>query len=126
MLNRVVLGCVLAAGLAAACGGDDGDDTGGGGDGGTPPATECTDTYNNYAKSFFATNCNACHSTAAYMTLGAKYALDSLAAVKEHEDHVIEHAVDLKIPVMPQTMPMGLPQAERTRLKQWYDCGAKE
>ena len=120
MLNRV-LGCVLVAGLAAACGGDDGGDSKD-----MEPVTGCTDTYNNYAKAFFDTNCNTCHSTAAYVALKAMYALDSLAAVRQHEDHVIEHAVELKPPVMPQNLPQGLPEPERLRLKKWYDCGAKE
>jgi uncharacterized membrane protein len=111
---------VLVVGMAAACGGDDGGD-----DKNMEPVTGCTDTYNNYAKAFFDTNCNLCHSTAAYMALKAMYALDSLAAVREHEEHIIEHAVKLEAPIMPQNT-QGLPEAERTRLKKWFDCGAKE
>jgi uncharacterized membrane protein len=118
MKSKLLVG-VVAVGLAAACGGDDG-----GGDD-TPPASECVDTYNNYAKAFFATNCNTCHSTATFMALNAMYALDSLALVREHEEHVIEHAVELEEPKMPQNT-QGLPEAERNRLKKWYACGAKE
>jgi mono/diheme cytochrome c family protein len=112
------LACVLAAGLAAACGGDDG-----GGDD-VDPAT-CTDTYELYAKGFFATNCNSCHAAAVYKASGGgEIQLDSLALVKEHKEHVIEHSVELEMPIMPY-LTQGLPEADRQRLKKWYDCGAK-
>lgn len=119
MKSKLLLGCVLVAGLAAACGGDDGEDAS------SDPT--CTDTYANYAQAFFAQQCNTCHSAAAFKQVGGgEIQLDSLALVRDHKSHVIEHAVDLKVPVMPQTMPNGLPEADRLRLKKWYDCGAKE
>jgi mono/diheme cytochrome c family protein len=109
------LACVLAAGLAAACGGDSGgEDT-----------ASCTDTYDSYAKGFFATNCNSCHSAATFKASGGgEIQLDSLALVKEHEEHVLEHAVELEMPIMPY-LTQGLPEADRQRLKKWYECGAK-
>jgi uncharacterized membrane protein len=120
MKSKLLLGCVLVAGLAAACGGDDGDDSG------NPADGTCTDTYANYAEPFFKTNCNSCHNAAGFKTLGGgEIQLDTQALVVEHKQHVIEHAVELKAPIMPFGSTTGLPEAERQRLKKWYDCGAK-
>jgi uncharacterized membrane protein len=121
MKSKLLLGCVLVAGLAAACGEDDGDDgatdAGGGGD--------CTDTYANYAQAFFKDKCNTCHDAAGFKTLGGgEVQLDTQALVVQHKTHVIEHAVELKPAIMPFGT-QGLPEPERMRLKKWYDCGAK-
>lgn len=117
-----------ALALAGACGDDGGDEpntpvndasTGVGADSGN-----CgMDTYQNYAMSFFSTNCTVCHGANAAM-LGDNVRLDSLALVKQHKEHVIEHAVELMPPIMPSGSTTGLPEAERLRLKAWYDCGA--
>jgi uncharacterized membrane protein len=113
MIKRVLLGCVVVAGLAAACG-DDGD--GGGGE-------NCgVETYKNYIQPLFTTNCIVCHSA---VPAGNTVQLHTLALVKEHEEHVIEHAVELEAPSMPYMLP-ALPQADRDKIENWYACGAPE
>jgi uncharacterized membrane protein len=116
MIKRVLLGCVVVASLAAACGGDDGGDEGGGG-------TNCgVETYTNFIQPLFNTNCIACHAAT---PVGNTVRLDSLASVKEHEHHVIEHAVELEAPSMPYMLP-PLPQTDRDKIENWYACGAPQ
>jgi cytochrome c5 len=117
--------CVLIAALALAACGDDGDgDTGattGGNDAGIS-AAGCTDTYANFGQKFLMDKtCTTCHGAQA-ATLGDNVRLDTLDGVKTHKPHIIEHAVDLKEPIMPSGT-MGMPAADRERLKKWLDCG---
>jgi cytochrome c5 len=113
----------LIAALSLAACGDGGDDdlgaTTGSNDAGI---TACgTDTYANYGQKFFTDNCTTCHGAQAAL-LGDNVKLDTLAGIKEHKPHIIEHAVELKEPIMPSG-GKGLPAAERERLKKWLNCG---
>jgi cytochrome c553 len=124
MLKRVVLGCVVAVGLAgAACGGDDGGGDEPAGDGG---GAGCgTDTYKSYISPLFAStaaNCIVCHGTT---PVGNDVSLDTYPEVKEHKEHIIEHVVELKDPIMPMGT-QGLPKADRDRINAWFTCGAPE
>ncbi|HEX6244425.1 MAG TPA: cytochrome c [Polyangiales bacterium] len=127
MVKRVMLGCVLAAGLAAAaCGGDDGGDDVGGSDAGGSGGN-CSDTYNSYIKARFAAtdaNCGVCHG-AMPVGDGNTLSLDTYAEVKAEKDHIIAHVVNLEMPIMPMGST-GLPKADRDRIKAWFDCGAPE
>lgn len=118
--------CILIAALSFAACGDDGDDTGGGANpaaGGDAGAGACTaDTYANYGNKFFMTNCTVCHSAAFDMSMKMDTKLDTQAGVQAAKARIIEHAVNLVAPIMPQTG--ALPQADRDRLKKWLDCGA--
>lgn len=107
---------VAAIGLAA-CG-----DSGDGGDGEPSGDAGCgTDTYANYAQAYLTTNCTAaCHGANA-ATLGDNARFDTLDGVKTHKTHIMERAVELKMPIMPSGST-GLPAAERERLKKWLDC----
>lgn len=117
--SSIYSGLFVAAMALAACG-DDGDS---GDDNSDAGGANCgTDTYANYAQAYLTTNCTvACHGANA-ATLGNNMRFDTLDGVKTHKTHIIEHAVELKMPIMPSGSS-GLPLAERTRLKSWIDCG---
>jgi uncharacterized membrane protein len=111
MSRSIKFSCVLIAALSFAACGDDG-----GGD-----ACTSTDTYKDYGMAFFTKNCTLCHSaTVDLSNMGYKF--DTVEGIRMHKGHIIEHAVELKEPIMPMTG--ALPPAERERLKAWLNCDA--
>jgi hypothetical protein len=113
------------AGLADSGRADGGTAEGGTADGGAADAGAggCgADTYMNFGQAFFMMHCIGCHGMQATFT-GGGVRLDSIANIRMHTEHIIEHAVELELPIMPLGT-MGRPQAERDRLKKWLDCGA--
>lgn len=115
---------VLFAALSLAACGDDGDDGATNtNDAGGISAAGCTDTYANFGQQFLTEKtCTTCHGATTAMTLGDNVRLDTLDGVKMHKPHIIEHAVDLKEPIMPSGST-GMPAADRERLKKWLECG---
>jgi hypothetical protein len=120
--GRTDSGSVLPGDAALA---DAGRSDGGTAEGGTADAGAggCgTDTYANWGQAFFMMHCLGCHGTTAMFT-GDGVRLDSVANIRMHTEHIIEHAVELEAPIMPLGT-MGRPQAERDRLEKWLNCGA--
>jgi hypothetical protein len=85
-------------------------------DAGTPPtpdagtAPTCTDTWANYAGTFFSNNCAGCHSFATSYTRVAGDLTGSRGIRNEISSRN-----------MP---PRGISTSERTRILAWIDCGA--
>jgi cytochrome c5 len=126
MSRNLKFSFVLIAALAfAACGDDSGDEgtTPGAGDAGTGSgACASTDTYANYGKALIDTNCAICHNASLDSSPMMNVKLHTLEGIRAAKSRIIDHAVDLKPPMMPQAGP--LPQADRTRLKAWLNCNA--
>ncbi len=113
-MNRIALFqgvLVLSLSLASAC---DDDETG-------EDAGNCAElTYANFGKALIDGKCVGCHAGAAP---AGGIRLDTLADIRSHTSHIIEHAVELNPPAMPY-MQSPLPLADRDKLEQWLDCGA--
>jgi cytochrome c5 len=117
--------CILIAALAFAACGDGGDD--GSGSTTNPAGADAggvctTDNYAMYGKTFFMTNCVACHNASLDMSKMMNVKLDTQAGVQAAKAAIIQRAVQLVPPIMP--MAGALPPMDRERLKKWLDCGA--
>jgi uncharacterized membrane protein len=86
-----------------------------------PDAGNCAElTYANFGKALIESKCVGCHAGTAP---AGGIRLDTVAEVRNHSSHIIEHAVELNPPAMPY-MQAPLPLADRDKLEQWLVCGA--
>ncbi len=109
-----------ASGIDAGSDDDDGDV--GDDDAGAPPDPACADlTYAKFGEAFLDKYCVGCH-------LGSRAVggidLSTLSGVREHADHVQEHAVDQsEEPLMPPASARQPSESEREQLGAWLRCG---
>lgn len=78
-------------------------------------------TYASFGRGFFASYCNACHSSAQHGAPEA-YQFDTLDEVRLHADRIFVRAAGPNT-----TMPPGPddpPEDDRDALAEWLSCGA--
>jgi hypothetical protein len=82
---------------------------------GTTGSTQCTDTYTNYAKAFFTSNCTGCHQHTSNLNSYGKVTDGATASYA---------SADIVAAMQGGYMPQGasLSQAEIDRISAWYNC----